>query len=311
VAIFDSRIPSLLALLTVSAANLYCSDSHSVAAALPERAGILVAYVGTQRVPVVKYRGDDPIVNMDRGYKQVHFPPISVIAGGTFGGGFVTITHSHTHVLNDQDWKNVTNPATVNIEYEATISSDTDLSDVVLVLVMFEIGPYGPETAAPKVSFLGSDLGNLKAGKKKFIQSYFPRIDSNTNLGTTALLFSGGRQIRSSYGNRALDGLFDWMDRVSLKKAISERVSGDHSLAVYRYFPLIFSDAQKKKYAGQTLALQITITASGYFDSVRIEGVSDMDVQNDLAAQLAFWLFLPPVKSSRVQPATFALPVEI
>lgn len=81
-------------------------------------------------------------------------------------------------------------------------------------------------------------------------------------------------------------------------------------MAVYKHFPLTFSDAQKRMYADQTLKLEVTVSPAGLFDTLRLDGTPDDDLASDLALQLGYWLFLPPVKDGQAQSTTFVLPVK-
>jgi hypothetical protein len=299
----------LFAILLLSAPTLRCSDFKLSPTTLPERAGIPIAYVGKQRGTLVAYVDGDPIVLIDGARRQVHRPPISVVPGGTFGAGFVTVADSAAQ-SNSGPTLNSGNRTYNYTSYFATMTPDRDLPDAILILLVFEVDPEGQFTEIPKVALLAKSLGRLKAGKKTDVSAYFPPLESRNPQRWTALLFSGGSQIHTSYGNDVLELLFNMIDRVGQKKAVAQRVAGDFPVAVYRHFPLKFSDDQKKAYAGQTLNLEVTITPEGLFDTLRIDGVSDDDMARDLAAQMAFWLFLPPVKDGQAQSTTFVLPIK-
>jgi hypothetical protein len=299
----------LFVLLVLSASTLRCADFKLTPTTLPERAGIPIAYVGKQKGIFVAYVDDDPIVLIDGARRQVHRPPISVIPGGTFGPGFIAVSGSAA-LSNTGPSLNSGNRTYDYTSYFATMTPDRDIPDAILILLVFEASPEGQFTEVPKVALLAKSLGRLKAGKKTDVSAYFPPLESRNPQRWTALIFSGGSQIHTSYGNDVLELLFNLIDRVGQKKAVAGRVAGDFPVAVYRHFPLRFSDRQKKTYAGQTLNLEVTITPDGLFDSLRVDGVNDDTLASDMAAQMTFWLFLPPVKDGQAQSTTFVLPIK-
>jgi hypothetical protein len=302
--------PRVIGLLLLSATGLYCATPDAGMGTIPERAATPVAYVGNERGTILSYADDDPVVLLDGVRRQARHPPISIIPGGKFAPGLVTATKSAAIAMKASSLNTSTSTTGNYTAYYATLTSDRDLPDVVLMLLVFEESPDGQYTDVPKVALLGKGLGILKAGRSRDISAYFPPLASKRPQRWTVLLFSDGSQIHTSYGNVFLDGLFDVMDRVKLRRAIAERALGDSPIAVYRHFPLRFTDSQKKTYAGQTLNAQVTVSQSGFFDLVRIDGISDDRMVVDLAAQFSFWLFLPPVKNGQAQSTTFVLPIK-
>jgi hypothetical protein len=302
----------LLGLLILSSRCLFCAGVDIGLSPMPERAAIPVAYVGQQRCKIVNYKGDDPIVVLEGAVKVLRKVPISVVPGGNFGPGFVTVEHGETINESVHTRDSTANGPTYAsyTAFYAKLTADRDLPDAFLILLVYEYNPSSQYAEVPRVALLGSSIGRLEAGRKKAVTADFPPLNSRMNLRWVAMIFSGGSQIRTSDGNGVLDGLFDLTDHVGLERAMGRRAFGDFPLEVYRNFPLKFSDAQKKKYAGQTLNIAITVAPSGNFDFLTIDGNDDNELAKGLAGQFGHWLFLPAVKNGQAQSTSVVLPIK-
>jgi hypothetical protein len=279
---------------------------------MPERAGIPVAYINKQRCKIVAYKGVNPVVILDGTAKQVQKVPISVIPGGEFGPGYVTVEHGEAINESEHAWGSTASGPTyaAYTAFYAKMTADRDLPDAFLILLVYEVNPNNQFAEVPRLALLGSSIGRLAAGKKTVVKADFPALNSSMSLRWVALVFSAGSQVRTSDGNGVLESLFDVTDHVGQSRAMARRASGDFPVEVYRRFPLRFRDEEKSKYAGQTVNVTITISPKGTFDYLTVDGTGYDDLSRDLAAQFGFWLFLPPVKDGQPQSTSVELPIK-
>jgi len=298
-----------IALSLLSASNLLGDGTMAMSSAVPERPGIPVAYVGGQRLVIVGYKGNDPVVLSNGARVTVHDARVSIIPGETFAPGVVTVDSAESiSQTNTQQVNGEYSKQQYNIFY-GKLTADRDLSDVYLLLLEFE-DLNGDYSGAPKVAILGTAIGRMEAGVKKTVNADFPPLLSKRHLYWGALVFSGGVEVRGGAGVGLLDSLFDMVDHVGLQKAIAERASGNHQLMIYRRFPLKFGEDLKGKYAGQTVRLDVSVSPSGQLDYVKAEGSSGGDLAREVARQLGWWLFLPRVKDGEPQEGDIIMPIK-
>jgi hypothetical protein len=301
--------PLLAAFLLFSASGLFGGDIRSVMGTLPARSGIPVAYVDGQRLVIVGYKGTNPVVLKDGSKLTVHDARVSIIPGEAFAPGVVTIDQAEA--TSQTNWQRINGEYAeqrYNIFY-AKLTADRELSDVYLILLEFE-DLNGDYSGAPKVAILGTAVGHMEAGVKKTVSADFPPLLSKRQLHWVALVFSGGVQVHSGSGEGLLDNLFDMVDHVGLQKVIEERRYGSHPLMVYRRFPFKFDDEMKTKYHGQTVRLNVSITAEGTLDYVQSDSGSDDLLTREVARQMATWLFIPKIENGGPLESSVVLPIK-
>jgi hypothetical protein len=304
------RSAPLFGLLFLAATGLRADDFTLGPDPMPERAGIPVAYVSGQRYNIVAYAGNDPVVVINGTAKPVHGAPISVIPGGSFAGASARLASSAAIAMSASSLNTSARGTGDYMAYYAKLTPDQDLPQAFLILLVYLTNPEEKYTDVPKVFLLGTSLGDLRAGRTKDISTYFPPVVSKTPSKWMALVFSRGAQVWTGDGNKPLDWLFDITEHVGQRKAIERRSSGDFPVEVYRRFPLSFTDADKKRLAGQTVNVDVTISPAGAFDVVRVDGDPNDDLEKELAREFSTWLFLPLVKNGQPQSTTVVLPIK-
>jgi hypothetical protein len=298
-----------IAVFLLLASGLWGDEMRYVVGSIPLRPGIPVAYVGDQRLMIVGYKGNDPVVLKNGSKTTVHDARVSIIPGETFAPGVVTIDSAQAFSqINTQQIDGQYAQQKYNV-FEAKVTADRDLSDVFLILLEFE-DLNGDYSDAPKVAILGVNIGHLAAGVKKSVDADFPPLLSKRSLRWVALVYTAGVQVHSGSGEELLSGLFDMLDHVGLQKVISARTYGSYPLTVYRRFPLKFDAEVKQKYAGQAFSLNVMIAPSGALDYVNSDSPGQEPIARELARQMGSWLFIPRIKDGEPLEGVVIVPLK-
>lgn len=277
--------------------------------AMPQRPGIPVAYVDGQKVPIVGYRGRNPVVMLNGKRTTERGAPVSIVPGTRFGEGYVKIKKAGTMLETQTLDINGSKTQHGYTVFGGTLTSDTELADAYMLLLVYE-DSGGAYQAAPKVAILGIDLGRLEPGKPRTVDEDFPMVTSDKRLAWTALVFSGTSAIHSSEGNAGLDRLFDIVDHIVLDRVIAQRNTGDHPPMVFRQFPLRLQGGYRASLAGQTVKLRIKITPEGFFDFLENDEGADRELVNEVASQLRFWLFVPKITNGIPEEGAIVMPLK-
>jgi hypothetical protein len=305
----NMRPRPLAALLVLSAARLFGDTFSLHTDQIPSRPGIPVAYVDGKRQMIVGFRGNTPVVLVDGARVTARDARMSIIPGQAFAPGYVNVDNG-----NSTQWKKTYNIyGDVRKEnyttFDGTFTADRDYKDVYLLLLEFEdVGGIFAE--APKVAILGSEVGQLEAGKKKTVHSSYPELVSDKQLHWVALVFDAGVQIHCSTDANLLDGLFDALDHVALQKVIAQRSSGDYPIMVFRQFPMAFEDGVKAAFAGRTVRMRLHVAPSGLLDFVDTDENGCGDLIGEMVVQMHYWLFLPRIKDGQPQEGVVVLPIK-
>lgn len=198
----------------------------------------------------------------------------------------------------------------VSIQFKATLVSDTDLSDVFVVIVVFDVHEAPNELAVS--SILVADVGRLTAGKPTRFSSQFPPIANDRQRTWTTLVFSGGLEVRSTGVPDLLAQFFDVTERHRHSLLMQQRVHGtDAAIEVFRQFPLELSEDLKAAYSGQTVQARLTINLHGSVSAVALVDLQDPKLVDELRAQFGWWLFLPAIKDGAAVPRQAILPLRL
>lgn len=299
------------ALLVLSTPGLFAGEMRSTMRQMPDRPGIPVAYVDGQRLVVVAFKGTNPVVVSKGARTTLHDAHVTIIPGEGFAPGVVTIDKAEAVSMTRTTTFDFEASRQQYTTFDGKVTADRDMSDVYLILLVFE-DLNGDYSGAPKVAILGTSLGSLAAGVKKQVGVNFPPLTSKMQLHWAALIYSGGMQVHSSGDSDGLlSALFETVDQVGLQKAISDRRYGDHPLMVFRRFPLKFDADLKQRYAGKTMNMTALIAASGRLDYIQADSAEDEELAREVASQVGTWLFVPrivnggPLESSVVIPIKF------
>lgn len=303
----NTRLRPLVVLLALPLAGL-AQPADSAAAPLPERPAALFTTYRGQRQRVVGFEGAVPLVVVAGARIQAHDAPVSIGIDSAFGAGTVAIErHPDASVVMDFFSAYGALGMSDDARLSASLTPDRDMPDAFIALLAYEKADKG-QLAMPRLAVVGMALGDLHAGQPAEVNARPPRISSEHPVLWTALVFSQGRLVHTSDGNRALDQLFDEIDRAGWKAAVAQRASGTYPPKVYRGFPVRFGDATLKRHAGQSVRVRVVVTPAGLFDHAEVEGEPDLLLGDELSSQLANWLFLPKVADGQAQQAMMVMP---
>jgi hypothetical protein len=182
-------------------------------------------------------------------------------------------------------------------------------SYVLLVNCLIDPNPDVP----PTLAVVPDKLGPLKAGTPTSFSIVLPKPKGGGSSGWAILVFSEGRQLRSTGMGKILPAYFDRIDHISLHRRIEERVQKgvDAPLAAFRELPLTLPDALKERYHGKSIKVEIQVGASGTVESVRSLSTVDPEMGGALSAIFANWLFLPALKDHTLVSGTVIIPLTI
>lgn len=266
------------------------------------------------------YRGDmAPVVGADAqrpfvmvGEKEVRSDvPVTVAIGlgKHFSPGNIEVSNDPVTGWAMTDQGAVINPDTETINFRGDLTSDIDLEDVYVVVLVYSANA---DLTQP-VRFYGivSEVDRLEVGKKKAYQAAMFPIKEPGTWRSTMLVFSDGLEVPTNLEGVVINQHLDALDRATLAQKIEKRIAGgDAALALERNFPIQLSDELRSAYTGQTVKVRLEIGTDGNVNSAELAEVEDADLQEAISSQLAHWLFLPSVKNGEAVSQTVVLPVK-
>jgi hypothetical protein len=196
--------------------------------ALPERCAVPIARLKGQRLTIVDFRSEVPRVILD-GREVPAEPGVSLVPGDALAPGFIKVAEASVSTDIYENYLRVgDNGKPLDTRYQATLTADRDLQKVFLLFLLFEDNE-GDFSDVPRLTITDYAVGKLAAGKQKGVDFRFAPLvkrDSTKRMVWTVLAFSGGAQIKTSYGNGVLNAFFDSLDRVQRQKMIAQRSTG-------------------------------------------------------------------------------------
>ncbi len=300
----------LLLVLPLSAGSLRGDGFELLQYKLPDRPGLPVAYVDGKRETIVDFKGNNPVVVIGGVRVTKRGVPVSLVPGGTYGEGQLNVAGAGAV----EETYTLTGPVRVGNRaytlFNAKITADRDMRDVFMVLLVFEAPDGSDSLDKPRVALLGVHIGHLEAGRAKSVDADFPPLSSERQLNWAVCFFNGGLQVHSTQGNETLNALFDIMDRIGLRNELAKRSTGEFPMAIYRHFPLQFSDETKKRFAKRTVNVRVHVASDGTLDLVDSDDHMGSVLSREITGQLAYWLYLPRVKDGQSYPSIFILPLQ-
>jgi hypothetical protein len=286
----------------------------AAATAMPRRPAAVFALHRGNMEPVVGAGWDNRPIIMD-GDRRVTVEPTAAIGlnvGHAFAAGRVEIRNlealgwARTYTANNVQFSQ----RAVFTEVNATLVSETDLPDVFIVIVAFAAGEA--LDAPPLCTLFVSDIGRLEANKPKRFSSRFPPVEGEHQWNGTALVFSGGLEVRSSGGPDLLPQFFDSVERYKHGQRMQERAHGaDAAIEVFRQFPVELPGDLKAAYSGQTVQVRLTISPQGNVSDLELVDLKDPKLAGELRNQFGWWLFLPAVKNGVALERPAILPLRL
>jgi hypothetical protein len=290
-------------------------------AKLPDRPAAAVTNWNGSWLPVVGADGSAPIVNSQgtpvtvKGKSTVMLTP-----GSRYAGGFVTISD-----VNSTDVPRTNSPSeevdlaeTMQADMEpvsevlrASLSSDIDIPAAYAVLIAYPVNP-SPDSPQPLAVVLHS-LGNLTAGTQLGMSVVLPKLGVGGDSAWSILIFSAGRQVRSTGMGRILPDYFDRIETFNLRRTLSQQVSkgADERISVFREMPLGLPATLVTRYHAKTINVEISVGADGRVSSARPLGVNDDVLANALTDGFSRWLFLPSIRHGVPEPGSVILPLKL
>jgi hypothetical protein len=269
-----------------------------------------VTYVKGQRMRVVGYISDDPLVVVNGAQVRCRNASVSLIPGDDYAPGKVTFWDAKVRAIVTRKMGQIADQGAYT-EFSGDVTAAADVPNAFLVLLAFEQLDT-VNLVPPKVAILGKSIGKLEAGKDVGLGARMPPLSHDAGFHWAALVFSDGLQVRDegAFGGRVLSALFDEMDRIGLNKVISQRNTGDFPAMVYRHFPLRFNSGLRDKYAGRTVNVRLSVSTAGIFDSVEMMDAPDPELAGQLAGELRMWLFIPKIVGGHTQPTDIVFPLK-
>ncbi len=310
-------IRSLLA-LPLLAAGLAAQPAPD--APLPDRPAAPLAKYKDNWLPIVGVQASSPSVVADGSQVTLDRDAgIILNLGDRYADGFVTISNvSATDVQMtgnqiDRDIGASLGPGEKAgpVVFEANLTPDKDVPDAyaLLVTLLPDRGPDKP----PMLAIVAQQIGSLSAGTQTHLSVKLPGLDGETHADWGLLVFSDGRQVRSTGMGAILPVYFDRLETHMLKKLIAQRVSKgvDAPIVAYRKMPLGLPEAVAAKYRGTTVKVEIKVGADGRVVDAAPLGVSDPELSGALSKGFAKWLFVPQVKDGAAAPASAIIPLRM
>jgi hypothetical protein len=285
-------------------------------ASLPDRPAAAVSKYKDNWAPVVAAHSSLPVVMVDKSQVVLEAnAPILLTIGEHYSPGFVTIKDINlTDIAPTNDLEQAATDSNMKATaetFDATVESDTDLSNAYAVLIASpqKEAPDAPPSLAVRVS----EIGDMTAGKSNHLSVRLPKVRFGGERDWSLLIFSGGLEVRSTNMGELLTGYFDRMETISLKKKIAERIAQgkDVPISVFRRMPLNIPDDIKAKYHGQKIKVQMTVGPDGHVVSATAEGIDDPELTEALTKAFAPLLFLPQVKGGVAVSATAPVPITL
>lgn len=283
---------------------------------LPDRPAAALSKYKDNWVPVVGADGNVPVVSV--GGSEVVLEGNSAIilsVGDHFADGFVTVTDVDLADIppstDAEEAATTTNLQATREVFKASLVSDIDVPNAYAIVVGSPPGqkPDSQPTLAVRVS----RIGDLQAGKLAHISVAINKLSGREEPKWSVLVFSGGRQVRSSGMSEVMPAYFDRVENQSLKRRIAERVAKgtDAQVAAFRQLPLGIPDAVKAKYHGTTVNVTVSFSAEGRVVSAVPVGSSDPELAEAVGRGFGTWLFLPPVKAGAAVASSAIIPLKM
>jgi len=284
---------------------------------LPDRPAAALSKYKDSWAPVIGAEAGAPIIAANGSPVTLESTSgIALSVGDHYADGFVTVTDTHsTDVPMTNDAEAAATMATsvraTAVTFEANLVPDIDIPGAYALLVCSP--PDQKADAPPSLAVMACQIGDLQAGKQKHLALVLPKLRDDEGPGWTVLVFSAGREVRSTGMSGVLPAYFDRIETLSLRKRIAERVAkgSDAPIAVFRQMPLGLPDELKAKYHGTTVKAEVSVNAEGGVVSAAPVGMSDPDLSAAIGRGFAYWLFLPPVKNGAAAPASAIIPLKM
>lgn len=313
------RSLSLLALpfLTIAAGAQTSADSQK----LPDRPAVAVASQGSDWKAVVGAEGSAPIIASDGNAVTVKGPTrLMLLPGGKYGRGFITISDLLTKdvqktndpdVAADMEDTMASNMEPTSETLKASLTSDTDIPDAYALIIANRAS--AKLDAPPTLAIYVSNLGDLKAGATSNLSVVLPKVDPGYATDWNILVYSGGKQVRSTDMGKILPAYFDKIDTFQLKKTIADRVSkgADAPIASFRQMPLGLPASVLAKYHGTQIKVAINVGPDGHVTQASPVGLNDADLSEAISRGFARWLFVPPMKNGALASGSAIIPVKL
>jgi hypothetical protein len=287
---------------------------------LPDRPAAAIAKYKDNMLPIVDVQGSYPMVVEDGNQVALDRDAGIVLSlGERYADGFVTIsdvTQTDVQMASNEIDRDVgaslgAGEKAGPVAFEANLTADRDVWDAYALLVSLrpDQGPDKP----PMLAVVAQQIGNLSAGKQKHLSVRLPGLSGEARPVWGVLVFSAGRQVRSTGMGEILPVYFDRLENSLLKRLIAQRVTRgvDAPIAAYRQMPLGLPDAVAARYRGTTVKVEVRVGADGRVVYARPLEVSDPELSSALSRGLATWLFVPPVKGGAVAPASAIIPLRM
>jgi hypothetical protein len=306
----------LRALVAVPLLATALAAQTDAGAPLPDRPAVALSRYKDAWVPVVGVEGGAPVALDNSG--RVTLPPDSGIAlsvGSRFADGFVTVGQAHF-----TDVPSTTDPDTAEAmafdmksgvqTFEADLTADAEVPGAYALFVRTQ-APAKPEEA-PRLMVISKPIGDLQPGRATHVSARLPKPpDGATDWNL--LVFTAGRQVRTTGMGAVMPAYFDRMEAVALRRRIAEREEKHESapLAVFREMPLGLPDTVEAKYRGETVKVRVAVNADGQVTSATPVGVDDPGLSAALGRGFGTWLFVPKVKDGAPEPASAIVPLKM
>jgi len=283
---------------------------------LPDRPAIALARYKESWTPIVGFEAGSPVA-LDSGGK-VTLPAAAGIllsVGDRFADGFVTISDRRTTDVAQTADPDMAEDPTMNARlgtelYEATLTSDTDLPAAYAILVT----PAPPQAdAQPRMAALVRPIGHLEAGKPALLSVQVPKLGQEGGPDWTVLVYSAGREVRSTGMGEVMAPYFDRIETAALDKRIADRNGrgANEPLAVFREMPLGLPKDVEAKYRGSTVKVKVEVDARGRVVSAKPEGVDDPELSQAVEKGFGAWLFLPPERNGAPAAGSAIVPLRL
>jgi hypothetical protein len=284
-------------------------------APMPDRPAAAVSKYKDSWVPVVGADGVTPIAMANNAQVVLETNAgIVLTVGDHYAPGFIKVTDpnlANVAATNDAEAAATdTSMKATSEKFDATVEADTDIPDVYAVMIG---SPAQKADAAPVLAVRVSQIGDLQAGKPKHFVVLLPKLRFDGPKDWSVLVFSNGREIRSTDMGEFLTPYFDKLETLALKKRIADRIEkgADAPVGVFRPMPLSFPDAVKAKYHGQMVKVQVTVSPDGRVVAAVPVGVTDADLAEALSQDFAYWMFLPTIKGGAAVSSSAILPLKM
>jgi hypothetical protein len=308
---------SILRIAALPALVLALGAQTAPSPQLPDRPAAAFSKYKDNWAPVIGAEAREPIVTVNGSPVVLESSAAIVLSvGDHYGKGFVAVTDAHsTDVPMTNDAEAAATMASsvraTAVTFEANLVPDTDIAGAYALLVCSP--PHQKPDDPPSLAIVASQIGDLKAGKQMHLSLVLPKLSDDEGPGWNALVFSAGREVRSTGMGGVLPAYFDRIETLALKKRIAERVAtgADAPVSVFRQMPLGLPDAIMAKYRGTIIKAEVNVNADGRVVSAAPVVNVDSELNEAVGRGFTFWLFLPPVKNGAAAPASVIIPLKM